>query len=277
MFNTTTNSVILQPDQVEALLVEPALLDSVAAQVSTVLRTERHRVRFPKLTSDPVAHWTEEGAEITPSDPTFDEVTAEPAKLAGLVIASNEALEDSDPAILNEIGNGLVRQITNAMDAAFFNDLPSPAPAGLASIEPTELAVDGALKNLDWAEEAISLAASENSAIATFVANPKDALALALLKESSGSNRGLLQSDPTAGTVRNIAGVRLLSTTHVPAGTIWALPQNSVHTVVRKQAEVKVDGSVMFTSDRAAFRGVMRVGFAFTHEAGIVKITHASA
>lgn len=277
MFDTTTNSLVLKPDQVEALLVAPALEQSIAAQITTIMRTDRHRVRFPRLATDPTAHWTSEGEEIKTSDPQFDEVLAEPRKVAGLVIVTNEMMDDAEPVALNQIGAGLVRQITNSIDQAFFTSLPSPAPAGITGITPTELNVGAALTNLDWAEEAIALAATAKSHISTFVCHPDDALALALLKESAASNRGLLQSDPAQPTVRSIAGVPLITSTHVSVGTIWGIPKETAHTVVRKQAEVKSDASVMFTSDRVAIRGVMRVGFAFPHEAGIVKVTHAVA
>lgn len=273
---TTDNNLALKPDQVEQLLVTPALEQSTAAQVATTLRTDKHRVRFPRLASDPTAHWTGEGQEIEVSDPTFDEVTAETAKVAGMTIVSNEMMADGEPAAINQIGAGLTRQITNSIDQAFFTQVAEPAPQGLASIQPSELDVGAQLDNLDAFAEAIALASNQNSVITTFVANPADALELALLKESTGSNRGLLQADPAQPTTTIISGVPVLTSNHVPAGTIWALPKTSVHLIVRKQAEVQADNSVLFTSDRTAIRGVMRVGFAFTQPDGIVRITHGS-
>lgn len=274
MFNTDQNSVALQEDQVEKLLVLPALEESVAAQVTNTVTTGSHRVRFPRLTADPTAQWTHEGEEIDPSDPKVEEVITEPEKVAGLVIVSSEMFDDSESSVIEQIGAGLVRQIINSIDQAFFTALDAPAPPGLTHITPSELTIDGALTNLDWAEEALALAASNQSSIDTFVCNPGDALALAKLKESTGSNRGLLQIDPTQPASRTIAGVPLMTTNYIEPGTIWGIPKTTTHTVVRKGAEVKSDASALFTSDKIAIRGIMRVGFAFPHEAGIIKINH---
>lgn len=276
MFNTNDNSLALQPEQVEALLVKPALEQSITGMVTTAVRTDRHRVRFPILSADPTADWTAEGEEITPSTPEVKEVVSEPSKIAGLVITTSEMVEDSSTEVMNQIGAGLVRQITNSIDQAFFTAMDAPAPEGLEHITPTTLEIGADLTNLDWAEEALALAAGAKSMLNTFVCNPDDALTLAKLKDSTGSNRGLLQADPSQPTGRVIAGVPMVTTTYVPAGTIWGIPKATTHLVVRKDAEVKADSSAMFTSDKVAIRGIMRVGFAFPHAEGIVKITHGA-
>lgn len=272
MFKTTDNKIVLSPDTVHTLLVQPVTTESVASQVSTVITTATNTTRFPRLTADPTAAWTAEGEEIVPSDPTVDEVAVTPSKIAGLVVTTTEMTNDATTEAINEIGNGLVRQITNGIDSAFFGNLSAPAPAGLGSITPTELAVE-TLDNLDWAEEARAKAAGLGASITSFVAHPDDALTLAKLKESAGSARGLLQPDPTAPTNRTVAGVPLLTSNHVTKGQIWGIPEASVNVVVRDTAEVVADNSVFFTSDRVAIRATMRVGFGFTFEESIVRIT----
>lgn len=272
MFKTTDNKIVLSPDTVHTLLVQPVTTESVASQVSTVITTATNTTRFPLLTADPTAAWTAEGEEIVPSDPTVDEVAVTPSKIAGLVVTTTEMTNDATTEAINEIGNGLVRQITNGIDSAFFGNLSAPAPAGLGSITPTELTVE-TLDNLDWAEEARAKAAGLGASITSFVAHPDDALTLAKLKESAGSARGLLQPDPTAPTNRTVAGVPLLTSNHVTKGQIWGIPEASVNVVVRDTAEVVADNSVFFTSDRVAIRATMRVGFGFTFEESIVRIT----
>ncbi|MGI8800818.1 MAG: hypothetical protein ACR2KV_01395 [Solirubrobacteraceae bacterium] len=56
----------------------------------TVVDTEHAELKIPALTSDPVAMWTPEATEITPTDPGGQFVNAIPRKLAALVLASNE-------------------------------------------------------------------------------------------------------------------------------------------------------------------------------------------
>lgn len=272
MFTTTNGKTILTPEQVQELLVIPVTNESIAAATASVVTTASHVTRFPILTADPDANWTNEGEEITPSDPTVDEVIVTPAKVAGLVVVSRELTRDATPQAIEQVGRGLVRQIANSIDAAFFGNEAAPAPAGLGTITPTTITVPE-LANLDWAEEARTNAANHGATIDTFVAHPDDALQLATLKESTGSARGLLQPDPTAPTNRTIAGVPLLTSPHVTAGTLWGIPKVAANLVVRQEAEVVADESVFFTSDRVAIRATMRVGFAFTFEPAIVKVT----
>ncbi|MDO5030424.1 MAG: phage major capsid protein [Corynebacterium sp.] len=275
MLNTTNSVPVLTPEQVQQLLVKPVIDQSIAAQVSTVVITSSKTTRFPMLTKDPVAAWTAEGAEITPSDPEFAELEVTPTKVAGLVIATNEMMRDSSAEAVNQIGEGLVRDITRAIDAAFFGALDAPAPQGLNTIEATE--INGNTANLDWAEEAIAAAANNGATVTGFVANPADILTLAKLKESKDSNRGLLEPNPTVPTGRLVAGVPLHSTTAVPQGTVWAIPNAFSNVVVRESATVVASTEQFFTSDRTAVRGTMRVGFGFTHPTGIVKVTLTAA
>ena len=46
-------------------------------------------------------------------------------------------------------------------------------------------------------------------------------------------------------------------------GVVWGSPLRRVVTAVRRDADVKADRSVSFTSDRVAVRGSCRVGFGF--------------
>ena len=56
---------------------------------------------------------------------------------------------------------------------------------------------------------------------------------------------------------------------------MWAIPAERVLFVVRQDATVVSDTSVMFTSDRVAIRCTMRVSYAFTQPLAITKITKA--
>jgi hypothetical protein len=49
-----------------------------------------------------------------------------------------------------------------------------------------------------------------------------------------------------------------------------------VVTAVRRDAEIKTDRSVLFTSDRVAIRGTCLVGIGFPHTAALVRIRLAA-
>jgi HK97 family phage major capsid protein len=282
MTMTTANgAVILTPAEVAELLLDPVEAASVATEIATVRRTESPTYRIPLVGSDPSASWVAEGDEITPSDMDFDEEVVTPSKVAGLTIITRELANDSSPEAATQVGQGLARDIARQVDAAFFGNLASPAPAGLGSlaVNATVADVQGldvtAFDSLDVFAEAQSLAAGVGAAITSFVANPVDVLTLQQLKESTGSNRTLLGTDPTQPTRNLIGGVPLIRSSAVPAGTIWGIPQDRVYVVIREDATVETDGGkgAYFSSDRVAVKATMRVGFGFAQKAALVKIT----
>lgn len=277
--STGTGSPILRPAQVGDLLVQPVTRESVAAQVCTVVFTESHEYRIPIVSADPSASWVAEGDEIAISDATLTEKTVTPAKIAGLSVISRELANDSSPEAADEVGQGLARDIARKLDQAFFAGLPAPAADGLAELSGHSIVQLTATTwaDTDWAPTAISMADAVGATIDTFVANPADALALATLKDETGSNRPLLSTDATMPTRRVVAGVPLLTSPYVPAGTVWGIPRPRVVLVVREDAEVTADASVFFTSDRVAVRAVMRAGFGFPHAAALVQVSLAAA
>lgn len=125
---------ILRPEVVAALIVQPLALDSVAATVSTVIQTESHSTRFPVVKQDPTTAWTLESHEIDVSDASVDEINCVPSKLAGLTIISAELADDSNPAALEVVGAGLVRDLQTRLDAAFFGNTTTNGPSGLESL-----------------------------------------------------------------------------------------------------------------------------------------------
>lgn len=269
----TSASVILSPEAVAELLVQPVISGSVASQVSTVIQTPASSFRVPVVTADPTAAWTKEGQEINPSDIELDEAVAEFSKLAGLSIITSELMNDSSPAAQGAIGAGLARDLSRKLDAAFFGNTTTNGPSGLASLAGVSVVQAGtAIENTDPFVGAQSMAELVGAEITHFVAHPTDALALAQVKRGTGSNEPLLQPDPTKPSRRTVSGVPLLVSPAVSQGTIFGVPQDRVYVAMREDAEVSSDSSVFYTSDRVAVRAKLRAGFAFPHEEAIVKI-----
>jgi len=274
LFTTTATVGGLLPDGYGPLVVQPALDESVFAKVATIATTGSTEFRIPIVATDPTASWVAEGAEITPSDPTLQELVVTPPKVAGLTIVSRELANDSDPAAANVVGAGLGRDIGRRIDQAAFAGLASPAPAGFTTLTGVQTYVNaGAFANLDFAAEAISKAETVGATVTAFVTSPATALALAKLKEVSGSNVPVLGMDATSATSRTILGVPLLVSQFVAANTLWAVDRSRVWLVVREDATVEADSSVFFTSDRVAVKATMRAGFGFVHPQSVVKVT----
>lgn len=276
----TSNLRSISPDQVEQLIVQPVESASVALQAATLVTTAATRTKIPRVTADPSASWVAEGAEIGTSDPTVDDITVTPEKLAGLVVVSTEAAEDTSPAAADMIGDGLARDIAKKLDGAFFGSSPdgSSQPDGLEDLAGvSEVDAGASWANLDPFAAAISNAEGHGLAVSSFVANPADALALSQLKESTSSIRPLLGADATLATRRVVLGVPLLVSSAVTQGTIWGIPRERAVVVRRQDVDLDVDTSAYFTSYRTAIRAIMRVGFGFTDPATIQKVTLSAA
>ncbi|WP_109365549.1 phage major capsid protein, partial [Mycobacteroides abscessus] len=110
--------------------------------------------------------------------------------------------------------------------------------------------------------------------VTAFVANASTVLALSKLKKQTGSNEPLLQPDPTLPTRRQILGVPLWSVpdTVIDTGVIWAVDSSRLFVVVRQDADLVVDSSRYFESDRLGIRTTMRIGLGYPHEQAIVRI-----
>lgn len=273
VYTTTAGTGGLLPDEYGPLVVQPALAASVFAQVATTVTTSATEYRIPIVAADPLAAWVAEGAEITPSDPTLQELVVTPPKIAGLTVISRELADDSNPAATQVVGDGLARDIARRIDQAAFAGLAPPAPAGLSTLTGVQTYVNAnAYANLDFAAEAISKAEMVGAMVTAFVAGPATALALAKVKQSTGSNQPVLGADATSATSRQILGVPLFVSEFVAANTLWAIDSSRVWLVVRDDATVEADRSVYFTSDRVAVKATMRAGFGFVHPQSVVKV-----
>lgn len=270
---TSSTAGLITPQQAKDLILIPLMSESVALQTSTAVPTTSKTLRFPRITADPVAAWTAEGDEIDPSLLSANEFTITPAKLAGLTILSNELVNDSDPAALEQVGAGLARDIARQLDAAFYGSVPAPAPSGLADLAGVnDIDAGDTWTSLDPFLEAIADAEQNGAPVTSFVAAPADALALAKIKEATGSQRNLLQPDPTSPTKRTISGVPLWVSPAVAAGVVWGYSSTRAIIAVRQDVELATDSSVFFTSDRSALRAIVRVGWGYPQPAAIQKI-----
>lgn len=286
MFTTTTDVSGITPEDYGQLIVQPVQEQSVAYRAGTLVQTGSTKINFPVLTDDPSAAWVAEGAEITPSDSTLDEVTVTPSKVAGLTKLSNELASDSSPKAQQIIGAGLARDIVTKIDAAFFGSTVTNGPSGLQSISYSTIDTGTGtteLANLDFFAEAIGKAQQKgvDQGGLVFVTSPAKLLTLRKLKQATDSNVPLLQgSDSTGGTGAaqdSILGVPVVASPAVDSTTdAWLIPASVVMVVQREGAQLDVDSSIYFESDSLAVRATMRLGFGFVYESAVVRLYDAA-
>jgi HK97 family phage major capsid protein len=277
-FVTGPDNAALRPDDHGAAYFQNLQGFSVALQVSDVVMSDATKYRIPLVTGFPTAMWTAEAAEITVSDVTTKEIGVVPQKLAALTFISSEMRRDSAEQAVRVVTEGMTSDLAKKIDQALFQSIAA-APMGLEDVTGVSTVdVTGDWADLDWALEAISNAEKVNEQVTSFVANPATALALAKLKDQTGSNRTLLQSDPTMPTRRLVAGVPLWVSPEVADDVVWALPRRAVVSVLRTPAELAFSTDAAFTSDRVAVRLTQRIAFGFPHAVAISKVTaNASA
>lgn len=279
MIDTTNGHSILADPATSELFVKQAAPASIALTISDTRYTNtesNNAYRIPIVKADPNASWVAEGAEITPSDPTFGEITSPYYKVGALAVASSEIVDDAREDEQLTVMNGLMRDIARKIDAAYFTTHAGNPnqPKGLEDLtEATNIKTPTtAWQNIDPFIEAIYKATQQGAEVTAFAANPEDAWLLSQLKDQQGSNRPLLGPDPTNPVQQVIQGVPLYVSRHVTKGTVWAIPRTRSVIAVRRDVQVASDFGAFFTSDRIALRATMRAAFLFPQPEAIIKI-----
>lgn len=251
---------------------------SIAFKAGTKITTGSESFRAPMLTADPSVGWYAENTEISLTDPTTNELVIVPKKVAGLTQISNEAAEDTNPAVANQIGQSLGRSIAKKIDAAFFADTTTNGPSGLLSLTGINVVDTGTitLTSLDPFHEAKAAALADGADISVWILAPDVALTLSKTKQlTTGSNVGLLDSTGVADGV-TLAGVPVLVSTDVAAGNAWGLDGSQVLIVQRKGTTIDKSKDAAFSYDAIQVRGVARVSYGFANPAGVVRLYDAA-
>ncbi len=114
---------------------------------ATVLSVAGSPVQIPRLSASATAAWVGENTAITPSDPTFEQVTATPHKAAALVAMSNEMLLMGTPGADTIINQDIAAQIARLEDlAALSGTGAANSPVGIlntSGVNTTALDVAG--------------------------------------------------------------------------------------------------------------------------------------
>ncbi|MGB6147474.1 phage major capsid protein [Mycolicibacter algericus] len=281
-FLTSSGAAVLRPEQIGPLIVQPVQALSTALQVTTLLSTTSHEMRIPIVTGDVTASWTPEGSDITPADPSVDELVVTPRKLASLTLISNEQANDTSPAAVSLVGESIARNISRELDAAFFGSTTANGPYGIQSIGGVNEVLSD-LDNVDGFADAEYDVLAVGGRITAWCASASTARDLSKLKRFTGtsleSNEPLLQPDATQAGRRTINGVPLFIVpgTAVPDGEVWGFDSTRVFSVMREDVSLAVDPSWAFGKDSVAVRATIRVAFGFPHPAAIAHIAPAGS
>jgi HK97 family phage major capsid protein len=257
-----------------------------------IVPTNAARIAIPRLLSDATVGWTDEGSEITPTDPNADSVIATPRKLAALVYASNELFSDSTPDAQEMLGENMAKAAALKLDLGFFEGSgTAPEIRGLRNISGIQAITSATngdqLTSLDKIADGIGMLAEENATATAIVMHPRSWRTLTKVKElTSGSNKPLLQESAGSGSqgvVRSVYGVPVwlssqLSITETQgsataATSMYVYEAEQVVTVIRSGVDLQVDSSAAFSSDRTAVRVTMRADLVVPNPKSVVRIS----
>lgn len=102
----------------------------------------------PRRTGGITASWVGEGASITDTTPTYDNVQLVAKKLAARVIMSSEIAEDSAISIADQLAFEIGTAFALAEDQAAFLGDASPTYGGITGIAPKLLGLSGTIGNI---------------------------------------------------------------------------------------------------------------------------------
>lgn len=267
--------VALSPEERAALIVEPLERDSLALNTTRVLPTIRDSLQVPMLTEDVPVDFVAEGAELPQGEPTVNEASLTPRKIAAMTVLSSELAEDSEPEAVNLIGQSIARSIRMKLDQAFLlaasGGLPSPGV-----LTGSNFTDGGALgTNLDGLSDAITAVESAGGRADVIVMSPATWGRLSKLKVlATDSNQPLLGVDGgvNAAQQRTLFGVTVHVDYSVAADVIGIWDSSAVAVAMRRDVKVESDTSRYFDTDSVAVRATLRCDWRVLDAARVVRL-----
>jgi HK97 family phage major capsid protein len=247
---------------------ESVLLASGARRIDT----DSKLIHVPRLSDSGAADWYGELETIGPGDPVGDDLELEPKKIAALTTLSNEVVSDSNPSVLDTVGNAMVRAISLAADKALFVGGGSLAPEGFLNVSPALQNVPAAGGTITYAhvvQAGGSISAYGGRADSLYL-SPPDYVSLQL--QTAGDDRPLIQPDASQGGAATIAGFRVWPTPALGGGTAVVAQADQLVVAVRRDASVEFSTDAEFSKDATVARVVARVDGGVADARGVCTI-----
>jgi len=111
----------LVPEEFAARVLELVQNNTVVVPDLEQVQMATDTWHVPKVTSGTTAYWVSETNSISTSDVQFDQITLTPKKVAALVEASTEVIEDANVSVANTIVNQMAKDLAIALDNEILN------------------------------------------------------------------------------------------------------------------------------------------------------------
>lgn len=239
----------------------------VMRQVARVVPMRRNTMVIPRVTSSVKTYWTAENASKTTTTAAFTQDTLTAFKLAAILYASDELIEDSADMgsfdLVQLIITLFAESIAQEEEVAFGQGNGTTQPLGIETARnaSTFASIASVGQNFDDIIRLEYSLKAQYRAGASFIAHDNTIREMRLLKDSNG--RYLWQDAVAPGQPATFHGYPVRTMNTVPQGTIYFGDWKRGYWIGdRKQMSVKVtqDSETAFTKDQTAIRVVERVG-----------------
>jgi HK97 family phage major capsid protein len=140
---TASSGGVLVPTPLSAQVFDRLRARTVLLQAGArIVPMDATTLKIARITGDPTAAWRNEGAAITPADPTTDTVTLTARSLAAMIQVNRELLEDA-PNAESVVTNVLAQAMAVQLDAAgLVGSGTPPTPQGIrGATGPTQVSM----------------------------------------------------------------------------------------------------------------------------------------
>lgn len=286
----------LTSEQVEAILIQPLLADSVVLASGPRMFTGNGvPIRIPKIASYSIdayaaggvpvtadvddtylGSWVAEGQQIPEQDPTYDQIVLLPAALRSLKVlhrVSNELVRHAVINIGSALQASLSMRVALALDNAFLQGTgDDDTPKGMVNMTGvTPVAVGGAL-DIDDLHEAHTAGLAANAKPSQWFMSPHVFGGLRKLKAST-AGMYLLQPDPQEANGYRLLGVPVAITTQLPDTTVILADMSQVAVGRDLGTTVTLLPERYAEFDQLGLRVVARYDIAPLNAAGVVVMT----
>jgi len=145
---------------------------------------------FNRKTGSSTGYWVAEGAEKTTSELTFGQASLVLKEVAGLVLVTNDLLDDASPSVDAIIKLDLVSQLTLAEDLAFISGTGGTQPLGVYNdpLVPTATlgGGNGAVPTFDNLMDMMYAIEAANASYTGWLIHPRTKNTLRQLKDGNG-------------------------------------------------------------------------------------------
>ncbi|MEJ7893537.1 MAG: phage major capsid protein [Solirubrobacteraceae bacterium] len=272
---TRASAAPVEPDDLRTVLIQHFRERSVVvASGVPIIATDSKAVKWPMLTGDVSVAFYDELEEITESDPTLDDFEVPVKALKALVRMSSEAVEDSDPELLQVVSENINTAMVLKGDRELVAGNDLKGFPGLLNIAGTQsIAVGGAL-SWDHVIKAVGLLVEGNvPGPFAVLLGARPATALDLTKDADGNYLTRPEGIPPI----YMTGWLPVSGGASPTTSAVVYAPGQQLAVIRRQVTVEIDRSQEFSRDAVLARGRYRLGLGVPHPQSIVKLTGITA